>query len=334
MKFGIFIFGDNHPELGRSNQKFYEEILTMGEWAEELGFDSFWLGEHHLYWYGTCVSPPMVIAALGQRTKRIRLGPAVAVPSFHNPLIVAEEYALADNLCNGRLEFALGSGFSPVEFQQFGMTMEEAKERFWEGTEVILKAWSQDPFSHQGKYYRFENISLYMKPLQKPMPPTWIAASSDDTLVRAGQLGWPMMGIPFARSNTLADVKAKNDLYLDSYRKAGHKGATEIMVAMHIHLDKDERAAVDGARPCFERAISFHKTHRRPGSKIPQFDNIKQERLALFTNPDDAVAILREYEKIGVTHVIGMVNFGGVPMPDVRRTLEMMSKEIFPRFVK
>ena len=112
MKFGIFVFGDNHPELGRSNQKYYQEVLTMAEWAEELGFDSFWLGEHHLYWYGTCVSPPMIIAALGQRTKRIRLGPAVAVPSFHNPLIVAEEYALADNLCNGRLEFALGSGFT------------------------------------------------------------------------------------------------------------------------------------------------------------------------------------------------------------------------------
>ena len=330
MKFGIFIFGDNHPDLGRSNQKFYEEILTLGEWAEELGFDSFWLGEHHLYWYGTCVSPPMVIAALGQRTKRIRLGPAVAVPSFHNPLIVAEEYALADNLCNGRLEFALGSGFSPVEFQQFGMTMEEAKERFWEGSEIILKAWTQDKFSHHGKYYRFDDISLYMKPLQKPLPPTWLAASSDDTLVRAGQLGWPMMGIPFARSHTLADVKAKNDLYLDSYRSAGHKAPPEIMVAMHFYLDRDEHAAVEGARPYFERAIAFHKTHRRPGSKIPQLDNLKQERLGLFTCPEDALDILREYQKIGVTHVIGLVNFGGVPMPDVRRTLELMSKKIFP----
>src|SRR5437879_11892820 len=79
VKFGIFIFGDNHPDLGRSNQKYYEEVLTMAEWAEELGFDSFWLGEHHFYWYGTCVSPPVVIAALGQRTKKIRLGPAVSV---------------------------------------------------------------------------------------------------------------------------------------------------------------------------------------------------------------------------------------------------------------
>ena len=332
MKFGIFIFGDNHPELGRSNQKYYEEVLTMAEWAEELGFDSFWLGEHHLYWYGTCVSPPMIIAALGQRTKRIRLGPAIAVPSFHNPLIVAEEYALADNLCNGRLEFALGSGFSPVEFEQFGMSMEEAKEKFWEGTEIIFKAWSQEKFSHHGKHYNFDNISLYMQPLQKPMPPTWLAASSDETLIKAGQMGLPMMGIPFARSQNLADVKAKNDLYTEAFAKAGHKHKPEIMVAMHFYLHDSEQAAVAGARPYFERAISFHKTHRRPGSKIPQLDNIKQERLALFTTPQDTVAILREYEKTGVTHVIGMVNFGGVPMGDVRRTLELMSKEVFPKF--
>lgn len=331
MKFGIFIFGDNHPELGRSNQKYYEEVLTMAEWAEELGFDSFWLGEHHLYWYGTCVSPPMIIAALGQRTKRIRLGPAIAVPSFHNPLIVAEEYALADNLCNGRLEFALGSGFSPVEFQQFGMSMEEAKEKFWEATEIIFKAWSQDGFSHHGKHYHYENISLYMKPLQKPMPPTWLAASSDETLIKAGQMGLPMMGIPFARSNNLADVKVKHDLYLDAYRKAGHKARPEIMVAMHVFLHPNERAAVEEARPYFERNISFHKTHRRPGSKIPQLDNIKQERLALFTEPDNAVEILREYEKIGVNHVIGIVNFGGVPMTDVRRTMELMSTRVFSK---
>jgi alkanesulfonate monooxygenase SsuD/methylene tetrahydromethanopterin reductase-like flavin-dependent oxidoreductase (luciferase family) len=64
MKFGIFIFGDNHPDLGRSNQRYYEKVLTIAEWAEELGFDSFWLGEHHLYWYGTCASPPKIFPTL------------------------------------------------------------------------------------------------------------------------------------------------------------------------------------------------------------------------------------------------------------------------------
>lgn len=272
----------------------------------------------------------MLIAALGQRTKRMRLGPAVSVLPFHNPLIAAEEYALADNLCGGRLEFAVGSGFSPVEFQTFGMTMEQAREKFWEGFDIVVKAWTQEQFSHQGKHYRFENISLYMKPLQKPAPPIWIAASSDETLSRAGQLALPMMGIPFARSTGLADVKAKNDLYRTAYRRAGHNDTPQIMVALHVFLDQDESKAVNGSRSCFDRAIAFHKTHRRPGSKIPNFDELRTEKLAAFTTPNEATDIFRGYEQIGVTHVIWFVNFGGIPMPDVRKTLELMAQEVMP----
>ena len=332
MKFGIFVFGDNHPDLGRSNQKYYEEVLTMAEWAEELGFDSFWLGEHHFYWYGTCVSPPMIIAALGQRTKRIRLGPAISVLPFHHPLVVAEEYGLADNLCGGRLNFAIGSGFSPVEYKTFGMSMEEARERYWESFDVILKAWRQEEFSHKGKYYQIENGSLYMKPVQKPMPPTWIAASSDETLTKAGELGFSIMAIPFARSGNMLEVKEKIDLFTESYFRAGHRENPDIIVALHVYLQRNEENAVQAARPHYARVAEYLKTSRRPGATVPDFDNIKKEKLALFTTPENAVAILKEYEKIGVTHVISMVNFGGLPMSDVRRTLELMSKKVFPRF--
>ena len=332
MKFGIFIFGDNHPDLGRSNQKYYEEVLTMAEWAEELGFDSFWLGEHHFYWYGTCVSPPAVIAALGQRTKKIRLGPAVSVLPFHHPLVVAEEYALADNLCGGRLNFAIGSGFSPVEYKTFGMSMKETRERYWESFDLILKAWTQEEFSHKGKFYQIENGSLYMKPVQKPMPPIWVAASSDETLIKAGEFGFPTMGIPFARSGNMLEVKEKNDLFRESYIRAGHKENPDIIVALHVYLQRSEEDAVKSARPHYARVADYLKTSRRPGAPVPDFDNIKKEKLALFTTPENAVAILNEYEKIGVTHIICMVNFGGVPMPEVRRTLELMSKEVMPKF--
>jgi alkanesulfonate monooxygenase SsuD/methylene tetrahydromethanopterin reductase-like flavin-dependent oxidoreductase (luciferase family) len=332
MKFGIFVFGDNPPDIGRSNQKYYEEVLTMGEWAEELGFDSFWLGEHHFYWYGTCVSPPMIIAALGQRTKKIRLGPAISVLPFHHPLVVAEEYGLADNLCGGRLNFAIGSGFSPIEYKTFGMSMEEARERYLEGFEIILKAWREEEFSHKGKYYQIENGSLYMKPMQKPMPPTWIAASSDDTLKRAGEMGFSTMGIPFARSGNMLEVKEKNDLFRDSYFRAGHKENPDIIVALHVCLQRNHEDAVKSARRHYARVAEYLRISRRPGAPVPDFDNIRREKLALFTTPENAVAILKEYEKIGVTHVIVMVNFGGLPMTNVRQTLELMSKEVFPNF--
>lgn len=332
MKFGIFVFGDNHPELGRSNQRYYEEVLTMAEWAEELGFDSFWLGEHHFYWYGSLPSPPMLIAALGQRTKKIRLGPAISVLPFHHPLIVAEEYAFADNLCGGRLNFAIGSGFSPIEYKMFGMSLEDARERYWETFDVIIKSWTQKEFSHKGKFYQIENGSLHLKPLQKPMPPTWVAASSDETLTKSGELGLSIMGIPFARSSSILEVKEKNDVFKESYFRAGHKEAPDIIVALHVYLHENEESATTSAHICYQRVLEYLGKSRRPGAKVPDFDTVKKEKLVVFSSPERAAEIFREYENIGVTHVICMVNFGGVPMPDVRRTLELMSKEIFPKF--
>jgi len=332
MKFGIFVFGDNHPELGRSNQRYYEEVLTMAEWAEELGFDSFWLGEHHFYWYGSLPSPPMLIAALGQRTKKIRLGPAISVLPFHHPLIVAEEYAFADNLCGGRLNFAIGSGFSPIEYKMFGMSLEDARERYWETFDVIIKSWTQKEFSHKGKFYQIENGSLHLKPLQKPMPPTWVAASSDETLTKSGELGLSIMGIPFARSSSILEVKEKNDVFKESYFRAGHKEAPDIIVALHVYLRENEESATTSAHICYQRVLEYLGKSRRPGAKVPDFDTVKKEKLVVFSSPERAAEIFREYENIGVTHVICMVNFGGVPMPDVRRTLELMSKEIFPKF--
>jgi len=332
MKFGIFVFGDNHPELGRSNQRYYEEVLTMAEWAEELGFDSFWLGEHHFYWYGSLPSPPMLIAALGQRTKKIRLGPAISVLPFHHPLIVAEEYAFADNLCGGRLNFAIGSGFSPIEYKMFGMSLEDARERYWETFDVIIKSWTQKEFSHKGKFYQIENGSLHLKPLQKPMPPTWVAASSDETLTKSGELGLSIMGIPFARSSSILEVKEKNDVFKESYFRAGHKEAPDIIVALHVYLRENEESATTSAHICYQRVLEYLGKSRRPGAKVPDFDTVKKEKLVVFSSPERAAEIFREYENIGVTHVISMVNFGGVPMPDVRRTLELMSKEIFPEF--
>jgi alkanesulfonate monooxygenase SsuD/methylene tetrahydromethanopterin reductase-like flavin-dependent oxidoreductase (luciferase family) len=332
MRFGIFVFGDNHPELGRSNQRYYEEVLTMAEWAEELGFDSFWLGEHHFYWYGSLPSPPMLIAALGQRTKKIRLGPAISVLPFHHPLIVAEEYAFADNLCGGRLNFAIGSGFSPIEYKMFGMSLEDARQRYWETFDVIIKSWTQKEFSHKGKFYQIENGSLHLKPLQKPMPPTWVAASSDETLTKSGELGLSIMGIPFARSSSILEVKEKNDVFKESYFRAGHKEAPDIIVALHVYLHENEESATTSAHICYQRVLEYLGRSRRPGAKVPDFDTVKKEKLVVFSSPERAAEIFREYENIGVTHVICMVNFGGVPMPDVRRTLELMSKEIFPKF--
>jgi alkanesulfonate monooxygenase SsuD/methylene tetrahydromethanopterin reductase-like flavin-dependent oxidoreductase (luciferase family) len=318
VKFGIFVFGDNHPELGRSNQRYYEEVLTMAEWAEELGFDSFWLGEHHFYWYGTCVSPPMLIAAIGQRTKKIRLGPAVSVLPFHHPLVVAEEYALADNLCAGRLNFAIGSGFSPVSNTAVP-DVHGGSEGYWDGFDVILKAWTQESFPTEN--FPDRKRLLHMKPA-KPMPPTWVAASSDETLIKAGKLGFPTMGIPFVRSNSILEVKQKNDLFMESYSRAGHKEEPDIMVALHVYLHSSGEEAVRFSRPYFERILEYLRTSRRPGSKVPDFDNVGK-KTRFFPRPARG-------EIFATKSVTLSSGWSSARRVGGGRTMEIMSMRFFP----
>ncbi|MGH7844946.1 MAG: hypothetical protein ACREQW_07235, partial [Candidatus Binatia bacterium] len=125
--------------------------------------------------------------------------------------------------------------------------------------------------------------------------------------------------------------RKKMILFTESYIRAGHKAKPDIIVALHVYLHPSKQHAVKLARPYFERTLLFHQEYRRPGSKIPDFDNVNKERLAVFSSPERAAEIFRDYEAIGVTHVICMVNFGGAPMADVRRTMELISQELMPR---
>src|SRR6266513_4280742 len=143
----------------------------------------------------------------------------------------------------------------------------------------MLKAWTQEEFSHKGKFYQIENGSLYMKPVQKPMPPIWVAASSDETLIKTGEMGFSIMGIPFARSTSLLEVKEKNDLFKNSYFRAGHKEKPDIIVALHVYLDRSEENAVASARPCFQRVVDYLIKYRSQGARTLNLDTVKREKL-------------------------------------------------------
>ena len=142
----------------------------------------------------------------------------------------------------------------------------------------------------------------------------------------------PIMGIPFARSSSISEVKEKNDIFNEAYFRAGHNETPDIIVALHVYIHESDAGATAAARPCYQRVLDYLGRSRRPGAKVPDFDSVHREKLVVFSSPERATEIFREYENIGVTHIIGMVNFGGVPMPEVRRTMELMSKKIFPKF--
>jgi len=172
MRFGLF--GSAQAKRGGpdvdSGAGFWEFVENNVE-AEALGYHSSFLVEHHFTGFGQISATLSLLTWLGARTRTLRLGTAVMVLPWHNPVLLAEQAATLDLLSGGRLDFGIGKGYRYNEFAGFCMPMEEAEERFDESLEVILKAWTLDaPWSHRGKYWQFEGVVVEPPPAQKPHP--------------------------------------------------------------------------------------------------------------------------------------------------------------------
>ena len=148
----------------------------MIQGADEMGYGSVWLAEHHFSEYGVMPSISVMAAALAVQTKRIRIGTGVVVIPLHNPIRVAEEFAMVDLMSDGRLEFGVGRGYQPSEFAGFDIDMETSRERFDEYLDVVLKLWPGKEVTFKGKYIQLDNIRVRPKSLQDPHPPVWAAA--------------------------------------------------------------------------------------------------------------------------------------------------------------
>src|SRR5206468_6660436 len=167
--------------------------------AESLGFCSTFLVEHHFTGFGQISATLNLLTFIAARTKTLRLGTAVIVLPWHNPVLLAEQAATLDLLSQGRLDFGIGMGYRYREFAGFCMPMEEAAERFDESLAVILKAWTSDaPWSHRGKYWQFEEVVVEPPTAQKPHPPLWMGAGSPESIKKVADLGYRLLLDQFA----------------------------------------------------------------------------------------------------------------------------------------
>ncbi|HEY7293805.1 MAG TPA: LLM class flavin-dependent oxidoreductase [Dehalococcoidia bacterium] len=177
MRYSIFSVVDHYPDRSRSVGALYGQILDEIALAERLGFDTYFLAEHHFHEYGVVPSPPVLLAAAAERTSRIRLGTAVAVLPFHEPVRLAEEVAMLDQLSGGRVALGVGSGYLAHEFAGFGVGPWEKRARFDEALAVLEQALGGEPFSHHGRYFHYQDLRLNVQPLQRPVP-LWVASST------------------------------------------------------------------------------------------------------------------------------------------------------------
>jgi len=163
----------------------YEQHLTVWEEMDRLGYDGVGLNEHHTTPHGLMNSPNLMAATAAQRTRRLKFFILGNLLPLHNPLRIAEELAMVDCLSRGRVMSGFARGV-PREYKVYDVPMAESRARFDEALEVILKAWTQDTFSHQGKYWSFKDVSIWPRPYQQPYPPIWIPfTGSMETIERA-----------------------------------------------------------------------------------------------------------------------------------------------------
>ena len=191
MKFGLFYqIRVPKPWDEDSESKRIWEALDQIEYAEEMGYDSVWFSEHHFrpVWSHNS-APDLTLAAVSQRTSRIRLGVGVVLAPIHHPLHTAARMSTLDILSNGRVDVGLGRTGYPYQLTPYGTKLEDTRGMWEEFAQVLPKIWTEEVVSHEGKYNQIPPREVLPKPIQKPHPPLWSACSSEATTRTAAELG-------------------------------------------------------------------------------------------------------------------------------------------------
>ncbi len=191
MKFSIFYV--ICPEGDESEADAYQKVMEQCQAADELGYHCAWFAEHHFSKVGICPDPLLWCAALAQKTQNIRLGTAISIMPFHNPVRLAEQAAVVDLLSGGRLELGVGRGSQPKEFKAFGMKPSESRKRLVEGMEIVSRLLEGEEVTFEGEYYQCKDVQISPRPIQKPRPPIWLAGTSPETYTYAGENGFKIM---------------------------------------------------------------------------------------------------------------------------------------------
>src|SRR6476661_2659930 len=192
----------------RSSEEVYARAVEQAQAAESLGFRNAWLGEHHFSTYGYLSRPLQLASYIAAKTTKLRVGTAVIVVPLHHPLLIAEEVAMLDILSGGRLDIGLGRGY-----ERFGLKLDTSGERWNESIDILLRAFSGEPFSYDGKVFQIPETTIYPKNTQKPHPPIWITAQSPYAIEASVKRGFNVLtggfGVPLERLAEFGKIFAR-----------------------------------------------------------------------------------------------------------------------------
>jgi alkanesulfonate monooxygenase SsuD/methylene tetrahydromethanopterin reductase-like flavin-dependent oxidoreductase (luciferase family) len=328
MKVGILqFFGwrDRSVPLNSVYQTALDRFVVM----DQCGYDAVWLAEHHFSSFSVCPAVHMMGTMAAARTKRLRIGMAVSLAPFYNPLRLAEEVALLDVLSGGRVNWGAGRGFERSEFAAFGIPGEESAPRFHETVDIVLKAWTNQHLTYAGRFYNYDGVEVLPKPLQAPHPPVWMAASSTPAIDWAAGQGHSILMDPHS---SRADLVRKRRHYAAKLIEAGYSDAGRVIpMARLVAVDETADKAREVARRAAEWTIASYvgTRHNHVRQEVRTFDG--KDPIEFYLNDvmihgtADSVAdqILAFGEEIGMNYLMAAPLSG--------RSFRLLTEQVLPR---
>lgn len=335
MKFGVF---DHMDDAGVPLRQLYDDRLAIIEAYDRIGIHAYHVAEHHATPLGVATSPSVFLAAVAQRTKRLRFGPLVYLLPFYHPLRLIEEVGMLDQMSGGRFELGIGRGVSPLETAAYDLDFGETGAIYHESFAVLMQGLTSDTLNFTGKHYTFKDVPMLVRPVQQPHPPLWYGLGIPDNAPwpAANDVNVVMLGLR-------APIRAIVERYLAERDKAGRpRDRVPLMgLARHVVVAETDAEAQAIARRAYPRwAESFHWLWKRHGS-APRIGALYpptwDELIALGNGIAGSPATVREFiaadiAETGINYFLSWLAFGAITRTEALRSTELFGQEVMPAF--
>jgi alkanesulfonate monooxygenase SsuD/methylene tetrahydromethanopterin reductase-like flavin-dependent oxidoreductase (luciferase family) len=363
MRIGLFYqIQVPRPWTAASESQRIHEALEQIPYAEQHGFASVWFSEHHFrpVWSHNS-APDLTLAAISQRTSRIRLGIGVVLAPIHHPLHVAARMATLDILSHGRVDVGLGRTGYPYQLTPYGSDLRDTRGMWQEFADVLPRIWTQDTVSYDGQYFQIPPREVLPKPVQRPHPPLWSACGSDETARLTGSLG---MGGLFGSEAGPQRIGQLMSIYQDALHSASPNGfepvrRAALMTAGYCH--EDPKIAAQRGTELVDWYIEQQRERARlvwrdydpttvpsdyqsyyardqrlasgphPGEPTPR--EVREQGTSFCVGtPSDCIRFLELYEALGIDEVFLLCAIGPAQHQEVLNTIRLFGEQVIPYF--
>ena len=336
MKIGIGLFTAQIPKsVDRTFHEEYRDAIELVRLVEESGLDAAWVSEHHFSEDGYLPSLLVLLSAFAAVTERIELGTGVVLAPFHDPIRLAEDFAVVDQISNGRTICGLGIGWRDEEFREFGIDTKTRVRRLEEITEILRLAWTQERFDFSGRHYAYDQVAVRPKPARTPL--IFIGGFVDDAIRRAGRIG---DGYISSRADP-ARVAQAFEMAAEERAGSGRQGPPAVAVLMNGYVTDDPERDWPAVRDGIGHQLGVYSGWRAgtdvPGKPLEVMppDEATIRKTTAFGTPDDVVAALTPFvAALGgypESHLVVRLHYPGMNAEQGGRAIRLFGREVAPR---